>query len=488
MTVALETKFGSIAFVVDERLSRQKSALLTRVVNSIRTCTQKLELITGPTTEEEMLARLELNHYDLVLVPWYRYLNWSKIEGFHGLTRTTGPTFAGYFCDNLLPYEVGEQKDHYRALLLDFAQLETPAIKLIIRSVLQDTRRSGLRPLLGPSTPIYGDAWPGGQTLGAALESVLKVPELQMHEWSKRLPAVRLCLTALWSMVFEEGPGKAEARFANPNRVPRAYIQAAADQGALTLRLYTAMPTWTPRDALAAFWPGGSRGPTSPYQLLTRYADFVRVHSVPEPADLEVTAVFFPGTAAEQAFNHVHTLWVEPLAAHVIAELPFDLPGQPRAELTDPLRRLMPNSGNVSPAAAQERANHTALKARKFILEASDKIRELKAQLEDRDEKIAELRSGGVGTARPLPPPDMEGILDAFEEKYHEAKFQLRTLEEELARREGDSAPREELEAIRRKINAAQAREQNWLRKISGTFEAFREASLRRKKGGGQAA
>src|SRR5579859_558845 len=142
-----QAKLPTIAFVFDERLSRQRGAILTRIVNSIRQYA-KIELISGKISEEELLKKLENAQYDLVLAPWYRYLAWSKIEGFYGLTRTSGPTFAGYFCESILPYELGEQADHYRAILLDFCNLDVAAIRLLMKSLLADARRTGILPLL----------------------------------------------------------------------------------------------------------------------------------------------------------------------------------------------------------------------------------------------------------------------------------------------------------------------------------------------------
>ena len=469
---------GTIAFVTDERLSRQRSAILTRSVNALRSFA-KVELLDGSIDEEQLLSRLEQNQYNLVLVPWYRYLNWSKVEGFYGLTRTTGPTFAGYFCESLMPYEIGEQADHYRAILLDFAHLEVNALRSTVKALMVDTRRSGLRPLLHAATPVYCDAWMGGLSLGSVLDSALSVPELRAHDWQKRLACYRACVSSLWSLIYEEGPGKAElglARASDASRTPRAFFQVAIDPGALVLRLYFNMPAWTPRDALRAFWPN-AKSPLSPFQELCRYADFVRVHTVPEPADVEVTIALFPEAPAQNAFGQIHTLWIEPLAAHVIQELPFDVPGAPPPPAPE-LSLLRPFPGPTPAPAEITRGGDggaSADKARRFVLEAADKVRELKAQLEDREETIRELRAGGVGTASPLPPPDMEGILDAFQEKYYEAKFQIEEFEAKIAQMENEGTTREEVEGLRRRMIALANREQAWLKKIAATLATFRK-------------
>src|SRR5690606_3365329 len=112
-----------LVYMGDERASRERAHILMRTINLAR---QFCEVVTlsSATTEVELLDYLKRNEVHLVLVPWYRYLGWSKVEAFYGLTRTSGPTFAGYYSDQILPYELGDQADHYRVILLDLAGLQ----------------------------------------------------------------------------------------------------------------------------------------------------------------------------------------------------------------------------------------------------------------------------------------------------------------------------------------------------------------------------
>ena len=107
-------------------------------------------------------------------------------------------------------------------------------------------------------------------------------------KWAKRSGSMRICLNALWSLIYEEGPGKAEVTAA-PTSSPKAYFQVACDREMAVLRLCFQMPSWTPRTALANFWPG-ALSPTSPAQLLLRYADFVRVHTYSNTPEVEIVA------------------------------------------------------------------------------------------------------------------------------------------------------------------------------------------------------
>jgi hypothetical protein len=42
---------------------------------------------------------------------------------------------------------------------------------------------------------------------------------------------------------------------------------------------------------------------------------------------MEVTICLLKGAAADRAFGQLHTLWVEPLAANLVGENPYEKPG-----------------------------------------------------------------------------------------------------------------------------------------------------------------
>jgi len=466
---------------MDERISRERAQIVMRVVNTLRHSAE-IVVMGGGTTEDELLKKLEERNVHLVLLPWYRYLAWSKAEAFFGLTRTNGPTIAGYFADQLRPYELGDPADHLRAIFLDFAHLTTHESLVLLRSLIPDFRRAGIRPLIDPTTPIYCENWYGGQGHGTRIETILSMSEIANDEWQKRAAALRISLMALWSLVYEEGPGKGEFAQAAAGRTPKAYFQMGVDRHSLMLRLCYSMGSMSPKDALGAFWPNAEH-PTAPAQLLTRYADFVRVHTIAEAGDVEITVGFFPSAPADKAPQDTHTLWIEPLSAQVVTEVPFEAPSP-----ANPYLRALPGS----PAAAQAAPTHkgpttvgeeeTRAKER-FIFNAASKIRELKKALYDRDEVIKELRSGGVGTAPSMPPPDAEGLLEAFQERYFEARYQIRQFEIQIRDAETLGASPQALEQLRQKIQGLILKEQQWIQKIAQTLEMIREA--RRTAGSG---
>lgn len=463
-------KSGSIFFVMDERLSREKSTLLARTINALRTIAD-IHVITGGISEEDLLKKLEEKTPQLVLAPWYRYLAWSRVEAFYGLTRTSGPTFAGYFCEPLLPYELGETADHLRAILLDFGSLSPSEVTMLVKALLSDTRRAGLLPLLESGTTVYCENWYSGQGLGARMDTLLSLPEIANSDWSRRGNAIRVCMNALWSLIYDDGPGKSDFHQAITPSSPKAYFQVAADRRLLTLRLCYTMPAWGPKEALTAFWPDKKKFAAAP-QLLLRFADFVRVHRITENNDIEIVAAFLSSRVqpeTDAAADAVRTLWIEPLTARLVSEVPFESPS-PVAPHLKPLPPI-PGAGEPklharSAQGAQER----------FIMDAAVKIRDLKKLLTERDEMIRDLRAGGVGTAQPLPPPDAESLLEAFQERYFEARFQIRQFEIQIHQMESRGVTPQEIETIRLKMQALANREQAWIRKLAQAIEAYREA------------
>jgi hypothetical protein len=493
---------GVIAIMVDERLSRERGAILTRIINSLRQFT-KVELLGGSITEDQLIKKMETTNYDLVLLPWYRYLSWSRAEAFWGLTRTSGPTLAGYFCEQLLPYEIGEHAEHLRGIFLDFANLQTGEVHTIFKSLYKDVHRSGIKPLIDPDAKIYVEHWYGNQGLGTRIDSVLGLSEFQDPAWAKRTSAMRICLSALWSLIYEDGPGKTEFNQLTTANVPKAYFQIAADREVAVFRLGYSLPNSSSKDAIAVFWPN-PKLPAAPAQLLLKYADFVRVHSVAGTNDIEVVVGFFPSAVAEQAHGQVHTLWVEPIAANLFTEPFFEAPGpnSPRlrplphgsAYVKDPrdnnIRAVNSpgsaanqNSGPILRPSTGAANQNSGLVPRPVTTttaateeQPTAKIIELLSIIQKREATIQELKSGGVSTAQPLAPPDPESLPEAFQERYFDAKYQIRQLELEIVALEKRNATPEEINNLKQKMAALANREASWIRKLASTIETFRAA------------
>ena len=469
-----QTKLGKILFVADERLSREKNSLLTRRLALIKQFAD-VQILPGSTTEDEMLLRLKEQTSQLVLAPWYRYLAWSRVEAYYGLTRTSGPTFAGYFCDPLLPHEIGETADHLRAILLDFSSPQAADIVKLVSALLVDRRRTGLMPLVEGRTTIYYENWYSGQGLGLRMDAVMGLPEVSLGPFASRGNAIRLCLGALWSLVYDTGPGKGDFSRSIGTSMPKAYFQVAADRRMLFLRLIYSVSGWSPKDVLAAFWPRGKR-PVSPAQVLHGAAETLRVHWIAESSDLEITVGFNAALDAEAPMENLRTLWIEPVTTNIISEVPFETNG-PNAAVLRPL----PVPGQPSPSTGSARTGSvTGLSEEhqeRLLIEAAGKIRDLKKQVAMRDDQLRELRTGGVGTAPQLPPPDVEALIDAFKARIADADHELRQLEQRLAfiSSTPDNGHRDsEIRKLRASMAEMGARQKGWADRLSGLIEQLR--------------
>jgi hypothetical protein len=468
---------GPIAFVLDGRLSRERYQILNRVVAGLKR-TMQVDVLSSDLSEEEVLKQLQTRPYQLVLAPWYRYTVWSKIEAFFGLTRTQGPTFAGYISEPIQPYELGENHDALRCILLDFAQMSLSETLTLIQTLANENHRSGIGPLLEGKALLYSDTWNSGQSMGPKLDAILSIPEISQQEngWRKRLNAIRICFCALWSLIYEEGPGKSDLSSVSALRAPRAIFHVGADSRGFYLKILYTFASTNPRAILQQFWPDPKR-PSDPAQLLLRHSDFVRVHACPENSDIEITVGLLPSAASESTPNGVHTLWIEPLNLRLLAE----------REVQSGKPLLIVAGETLSPGSAAGSGGQTlaaTLAQNRFVQDAAQKIKDLKNLLTNREELIQELRSGGVGTAAPLPPPDTEALLEAFQERYFETRYQIRNFEIEIQLMERNGATPQEIEALRQKMLTLTQRENLWIKKITVTLEAYRQA---KKKGSGPA-
>jgi hypothetical protein len=107
---------------------------------------------------------------------------------------------------------------------------------------------------------------------------------------------------------------------------------------------------------------------------------------------------------------------------------------------------------------------------------------ELKQKVLEKEDTIRELRSGGVGTAPPIPPADAEALLEAFQNRYFEAKFQIRQFELEIEALESKKASPQEINTLRLKMEALLNREKAWIKKLLITLEAYKD-SVKKSKG-----
>ncbi len=470
-------KLGPLAFIMDPRLPREKAGLLTRSINLMRSFAQ-VEVFRGDIEEKAFLKHLEKHSFQLILAPWYMYKQWNRVEAQLGRLRTSGSTFAGYFCEPLTPDELGEFPEMLRAILVDFAHLNTGETNRLIRSLLVDKSRTGILPLVSANTKVYHDNWHRGGSFGAWVDGVFSIPELTERDWVGRPNNIRTILCALWSLIYDDGTGKREISSGAHQKTPVAFTQIAADEMGLFFRLCYSVPHWTPKKALETFLPDPSR-PTAAAQLLLKYADFLRVQTISETSDVELVVGLFKSSPADEAPNSMHTVWIDTTTRDHVTEIPQEDPeayGPQYRPLTKPL-----TTGQKRASVAYDPDPDPIGVDEMYVREAAKKIAALKELLTERDRLIDELKRGGIGDAGAKSKKALEydELVNAFQERYFETRFQIRQFELKIGELEAEAIKGlgaeklTEAEQLRMQMEALIHREEDWIRRMSTTIEVF---------------
>lgn len=462
-------KAKKIVFIVDDALSFEDSQNLVRSLNMIRQVFSVEIIHQYKISEDKLLSRLKSDIIDVIAVPYKLYQTWTEIDDFLGPQRVSGPVYVGYLWHPLsqnqfskdmeLKYVIqpeGVQKElaWVRRILVDFKEISATEILLFFRSLAYDTKRAGIRSWLESFTPVYTESWYSEQGQTQRGEHISNLPEIAQSEWKKRLSSIQLVVSALWGVAIE-GVGPTDGTKAV------GYFQMGFTTHVAAFRMHFPISTYcSPEYIVKQFLVKGSSTMTPP-QLLLKFADLIRIHVIPETNDLELFVALFASTGKDKANDRTRNLWIEPLTNRLILEPPFEAPGPNNPEL-----RALPNFSVLQQVTKP-----------KVVPEAHEdrRIKELKRQIEERDEVIKELRTGGVGATKSFSPPDAESLLEAFQQRYSEAQFQLRQFEVELHRMQKTGATTEELKQLQLKMDALANREKSWintLSKIIGSHES----------------
>ena len=472
--VALDQKSTArIIWLIDDKLPKEATVALTRSLNYLKSKFSITPLKASDYKEDAVLFRLKAEPADLILVPLKEYLLWERVENALGSNRTKGPIFAGYFCENTDIKILDTQKSNHRRVVLDFKHLLPAEILIILRSMLTETSRSGIRPFLKPETPIYCENWYPDQGLGTRLDNILKLPELSKAHWQSRASSLRILLSGLWGLIYEDGPGKSHEG-QGVGSSPIAYFQIAADEQCIAMRLmYEAGSKGSAQETLKLFTPGSVNG-TRGRQLSGHYSDFMRVHNVVELGIVEVSLFLFPSASVEKDADHLHSHWIDPINDQLITERPYIGP----SPLEPRLRALPSVEVNMPRLKAMETLSNfrTEKTTKRLLTEATQQINALKAKIKEQGDKITELRSGGIGVASPPSMPEPEDLLEAFQERYFDARFQIRQFELQIEKLEKEGGKAYDVEVLKFKMEALANREKAWIRKLMTTLETYRNA------------
>jgi len=293
-----------IAFFIDDRLPHDRKALFTKLVAVLRP-KYNFEILPMNMSEEAFLKHLDTHTYSAILLPWYRYLSWKKLESRFGALRLEGPTIAGYFADALLPFELSEMPSAHRMILLDFYRLDAFEIETLLQGLVFPDQKAGFRGIIPPNTPIYHQDWfdhDGANT--RCIDAIMNTSLFQAKTWTKRNQQLRFFLTALWNLSFTDRPHRKTGE-----RV--AQIEIAEFSKRIAIKWVIEDADLTLKQMMGYFWPAQNHQHQAVHAMI-KNSDFIRVAHFPESHQIEVTAFFLESSPTLNHPGEVRGFWIEP--------------------------------------------------------------------------------------------------------------------------------------------------------------------------------
>jgi hypothetical protein len=254
---------------------------------------------------DAFLKQVGAGHHALILLPWYLYLDWKKVENHFGTLRLHGVTVAGYFADALLPFDLNTMPNYHRMILLDFFRTSENERVQLIQALSDEDSKTGFSGLVPKRVPVFHQEWYEHDRSGThSIDSVLSLPLLQGRRWAERAASLRFVLTSLWSLCFQ---GKSKRK----EFEPIGTLEMAEHEGRLTLKCSFEDRNLNLKSLLQWAWPPeGHRHPL--LKILFEHTDFVRVLQFPEDHTLEFTLVFSADSPSLHHTGEVRGFWIEP--------------------------------------------------------------------------------------------------------------------------------------------------------------------------------
>ncbi len=295
---------SKVAFFMDERLPHDRKAQFAKLISILKP-KYHFEVISSRMSEIDFIDHLKSHSYDLILMPWYRYLSWKKLETHFGALRFEGPTVAGYFADAVLPMELAQMPSYHRLILLDFYRLSPFEIEVVIQAMLFQDQKAGFRGILPQSTPVFYQNWFHHDQISArCVDAILNTTLLRSKRWSDRQIQLRFFLNALWSLTFA---GKAVQKKTDSV----VEVEFAEFSKRLAIKYVAENPDLTLKEMMTKVWPPDHHRDQA-VQGIIQYSDFLRIHHFPESHRIEITAFFFESSPAVTYPGEIRGFWIEP--------------------------------------------------------------------------------------------------------------------------------------------------------------------------------
>ncbi len=281
----------SIAFVMDDRLSSDRKQALLRCINRMKSHFD-LEVLPQNTTEESVMEGLRDKRFQGVILPWYQYLAWKRLEAEFGVLRLGFAKNIGYFSEAVLPFELTELPPYQRLHLLDFHRFSQKNIETLLQALLLRQDESGLAPFLRKNSVVFTTGWNQSHQAYEAIRQVLESPLLR--RWSDRFLSLHLYFSCLQSLIKES-----------------VKIEIIEAEEMLLIKSLFQDKTLPLKTILAAVWPSENH-PSRAIREMLRHCDFTRVSCFPEEHHIEVTSIFTPDAQALNYPGEMRGIWVEP--------------------------------------------------------------------------------------------------------------------------------------------------------------------------------
>ena len=296
---------SKIGFIVDDRLTHDRKMHLQRMVTLMKSHFE-IEIIPSRFSESEVIAWVEKNKIQLVMLPWYLYLTWKKLEGHFGLLRLDGATVAGYFADPVLPFEFSHAPNYHRNILFDFYRFEQAEIELMMSALLHSHKRAGFAGMIQKDTPLFHMDWYDHDAASTrVLDTIYKLVLFQNSVWANRISHLHFYLHALWELF-----GKAKRSTVSAH--PCAEFEVSEFNKRLAIKFIFESSELSVKNMLQYCWPNATHHLHAMNELI-RNSDFIRVHHYPESQQVEITAFFIPSAPSIHYPHEVRGFWIEPL-------------------------------------------------------------------------------------------------------------------------------------------------------------------------------
>jgi hypothetical protein len=295
-----------IAFMVDDRLSHDRKTIFTRTMTILK-AKMNMDFLSSSLTEAEVIDELKSNSYTLILLPWYKYTTWKKLEAHLGALRMNGPTVAGYFADAILPFEFSKMPNFNRMILLDLYRFDQNEIESMIEALSEEGKKAGLTSFLEKNTQIFHTHWFNqDHHTTRCVDAAMNIPLLKSTHWHPRSASLRIYLTALWTLCFRE-------RHSLQSTEPCGELEISEFNKRLVVKLVFESHELTLKHMMDYFWPNDSGEKDGTVRELVRHSDFIRVHHFPESHQVEILAFFTPSAPSIHFPSEVRGFWVEPM-------------------------------------------------------------------------------------------------------------------------------------------------------------------------------